>query len=1425
MGLFGLHLPKKVDNVIGGIGRQINPLDHGATFSNPQPQIQQPQMQQPQMQAPHPSLFSRIDQAPRGLIGAGLHTLGQAPGIHSIGSFGSSLIHPILQADKSIIDGVQQVAKAPSSLVRLPAANLTHNLPARNAAINDLTGAQHAVGGLLQSPGQAMTTLISGANQHFRPNSPDTTTFHGGVGGFLAGNQPIPTLQAANRAIKQQSGTPAAVTNTVLTGLTALPILKGAKTASFEGVRGAKAAVKYDRAQNEKGFVGSDGKENDHSFTKTGTGWRVHDPNGMSLGGVIKYGDGRWGSAEDKTQYKTRNEAAQALINRKTNDLVGRPIPPGTVVSQDLVGRGSTPSSIKAVKPTQEELQMGKALGMSAEQVTNAKATMNDGGLTDIPESSVPRKATYKGKVIKPSVVDGKVTEVPDSMTPIPPLNDAPVNTARNPFKIDIPEVKPGDWQQARINPQIASHHVNFAAGQLYKAIRSLPEKERDVRTFFTAVEDPTNPNHSPAMKEAISRYRELDNRIHGTSQALGGNTNYLNEHALHPWDLPEEFTQGVNGAGQDFTGLNSVARKYRTIAEGEKAGLKLTQDPLEQVLGRYVNGSSNALRRQALIKGFAEADKENKVQPHMFDAGANKTIPLSNDAIKQIKAYVKTPEVGKLHSGYRLVNRGGKQVLLSVSEFHPNNIALKAVPTMIGRGHFKEAAKGLYDTYRAQIGRKYSDNLQQNALQDGTVEFGARIGSPPKFGSDYTAEGKLSIGHAGLGEKTIFEKAMPALHIQMLKAAKADLDKKNLSYDSPEAHKLGNAVNEIMGFVNLEVRNLDPRTQRAFSDVALAPQFTRSKWNTLRRAFTEKGLSGSYARRAVVGNYAAQFVAAAALGALYHQQSDSVTDLLTRTLIHPSVPTPLKDSKGNNIELGMPSNYLSEAAGLVGNLDRKNGRLGVNVDPRKVPGNLATYGRSRLAIIPGSGLKLATNTNFADKPLYDKNAPGGQQVEQAATTLGMGLLPIGAQGAAQTKFVKDHAPGAVKEVLDANTPGSNPVIKSVGSSFGLTPRTDKTVGKGLETTAYFGALDKAKQGLNRQEKDAIDLYSGSKKNPVTGKLDVTPNPNDQRAKAATLLQNTKVIDHLISMNADLAKRGQKVDPLWNQGKDKITKVLQYQAMPPHGPDQADWHNKNDGWYKDLQKSRSDFFDSLPKNNSQKVNNPIEYPTPDANTKSLLDKYFKLPSGADRGAFMRNNPEVEMQFQKQDDYYNKVRDAQGYSKNKVYPKAVKPVQDFMDNYFKADKAGRKNLRTAYPGMYQSSMAYLDNVDMYNINKQGAVNALQGEPDYNDAEAKAIAGLAKDVVKNGDGSYTIVPAAWMSGLGGGSSGSGSGYGSSGYRKLGGNKGLNPAKYLAPIGVKQAPKFGKANVQEVKVKPRQNRGVNKNALTIRKGKGAV
>lgn len=1141
-------------------------------------------------------------------------------------------------------------------------------------------------------------------------------------------------------------------------------------------------------------------------------------------------------------QIKNTSQTGSALVTDESGSTIpslrrlsGQPKqPPAPTVSEATSGnvqnKGSlvVPSeSSVSPKPSASPEQIGKALGMSEKQVRAAQQPSLDRTDTssaadllgadsqphNAPVSRVSDNALYSGGNRGKSLQ--KAPELPlrnrseaENLSKgtkllqekgTGKLKPSSSNNATNPTKVNIPEVTPGDYAKARSNAQLASNPIEYAAGQAARLAKGLTTSR--LAGLVEGVIKPANSNEEQAML----RYRQLANRTHATSQALGGDTPFRVNYFHHEWDLsnPEDaarfeqfrqrkFGKELNPA--EFEGLDTQPRIFSTVAQGEKAGFKLKNPDAQSEILDYGKSSAYALKRQALAKGFMEADANQAVKPHSFDIGQGKTIALSDKGRHEIRAFEKnTQQPNTALKIYRRANRGLKQTLLSASEFHPINITKKVAPALALEGHPVLAAKGAYGAFRAQVGNKYSDTLQQHFQDSGIVDFGARIGSPLKFGSDYATEGKLNVGKAGLGEKTIFEKSMPALHGRALQAVKADLDELGISYDSPEARAAGTRINEMMGFVNTEVRNLDRSHQKFLGDIALAPQFTRAKWATLKSAIFDtrlngKSLAGSYARSAVIGDTLATGVTMLALGYLAKQKSDNITDMLIRSLVHPSVPTPFKDSKGNTIELGMPSTYASEALGLVANITRnKNGHLGVTFKPSNLGGNLTDYGRARLALVPGAGLKLATNTDFANKPLYDPTAPMGTKAQQAATTLLGGTLPIGAQGILETGAVKNHLPSGVRQVLTANTPGANPVLKSFGSSFGLTPRTDKTVGKGQQTTQYFDSLDSASKGLNRQEKDAFDLYTGGKKNPVTGQYQISPTANDTRVKSVALLQNPKVIDRLISMNQTLKSEGQNTDPLWGASKAQITKYLQYQAMPPAGPDKTDWYNKNQSWYAPLATQRNAFFNTLPAGDPNKPKLDIQYPNPTPGTQSAIDTYNNLMDSAAKGNFLDNHPEIVKQWNSVADYNNKMRTAQGYSPLKNYPEASTQLQSFMNTYSSADKTTRKSIRNSNPQQYQNMIAYFDSIDLYNNNKQGAVSALQGEPDYTSKQAKSIQSLAQDVYQNPDGSYSIVPAGWMQGLS-----NGSGFGGSSSRPLSATKKiLNASAAIKPPKAPTAP----------------------------------
>lgn len=1033
-------------------------------------------------------------------------------------------------------------------------------------------------------------------------------------------------------------------------------------------------------------------------------------------------------------------------------------------------------------QPTVSEVNMGKALGMSKDDVIAAKnPAVTSPEPTNLSELSPQEQMALS--------------------EPKTQLAPAETNTAANPFKADIPAVEKGDYKQVISNEMTASEPVKFAGDRWTAAMKQLNPDEQ--ANFWKAVEKPNDPSYSPQLKNAISTWRDVDNRIHGTSQSLGGNTNYLADHNLHPWDLPPEFTDHVVNGGDPskFPGLNNLSRKYQTIAEGEANGLKLGTDPIGEG-SNYINASAALLKRRAIVKGLSEADAGETVKSHAFDVGGGNSIPVSKSALKAVKGLQRSaPSDNAVIKGLRTANTGVKSSILSAGQFHPINIAaLRAAPTLALRGHPIAAAKGLGRTFRvlAPGGNAKVEQVLQKALDDGMVDKAAKIGMPYSAGG-FDAEGSFLKG--GVGHKTVFGKQMPMMHDQVVRSIVHDLEQKNVPLDSPEARAAGKAGNNLMGFVNKETQNIPPAVNRGLGDMLLAKQFTHSKFSQAGTALSKGGVAGSYARANIVANVAATTAVIAGIGYLGHQKSDNIKDLFLRALIDPAAPTGTTDKKGNSVKLRTPGTDTSDIAKLLGMklVRNSDGHLGISWHPGNIPSTVEEYARARLSPFLSASVKEATNTTFAGQPMYDPNAPAGTKAIQSAVSIGTGILPIGAQGIAFTGPVKNALGGSAKAVLDAQTPGSNPIIKSIGSSFGLTPTTDMTTGKGLQSSQYFDALSAAKDGLNSHEKDVLDLYSGSKKNPVTGAYDVVPNSNDTQTKARALLDQPKVIDHLITLNKSLSAKGQATDPLFSATKDQITKVLQYQAMPPGGADRTHWETQNGSWYNPLAAQRSTFFGSLPAGDPNKPQAPIQYPNASPAVANAQKQFFALTDPTQRAQFLQAHPEVQQQLDAQVDYTNKMREATGYAALDTYPTATPAVQKIINEYNAVPTGGgskggnlyRSQWISAHPQEYQAMSDYYTQASLYGLNKEAGQAQFQ-DTGPSQKYLKDAYGLGQyDIVKNPDGTYSLGSSYSSNGSGGSG-----GYSSSGHVSRTAAELQNPYFDAVDIGAGGKPSIGKA-----------------------------
>lgn len=931
------------------------------------------------------------------------------------------------------------------------------------------------------------------------------------------------------------------------------------------------------------------------------------------------------------------------------------------------------------------------------------------------------------------------------ALTKETPLNTPQINTARNSVKISLPDQVPtGRYDLARTMPQAVADPVKAAGQRWVYAMKQLQPEEQ--ANFWRAVEKP-NGDYSPELKTAIHNWRNVDDSIHARSQKLGGNTNYLTDHALHPWNLPEGFGDHLaNGGNPDkFAGINSISRKYRTIEEGEKAGLRLGSDPVGEGLN-YIGASSTLLRRRALYKSLAEADRDEPIKNHSVNTGGGKALAVSEKAYREAKAFHDyEPSNNAAIKALRTANVAVKSTLLSLGQFHPENISLlRAGPTLAARGAPIRAAKGVYGTFRtlAPGGEAFKERVLQKAQDEGYIDKAAQVGMP--YGQEgYNVHGtslKSGVGHA-----TVFGKQMPMMHDQVARYVVDYLEGHGIPLDSPEAIRMGTIGNRMMGFMNKDVENISPRVRQGMSDWLLAGGFTPSKFGIIKSALTEGGPAGSLARTSVAANVAAVALVISGIGFLMGQKSDNAKDTLLRALVDPAAPTKQKDSKGNTIKERLPGTDTSDLAKLLGIklVRNSDGHLGVSWNPKNVPSTVTDFARARLSPGGSAAVKLATNTSFAGKPLFDPQAPAGTKISQGATSVITGDLPIGLQGLPYTNAIKSRLPQSSQEVLNASSPGTNPLVKSIGSSFGLTPATDTTVGKGLKTTQFFNAQNAAVNALSPNDKTAWNSIHPGSKNPVTGAYQNVPSVFDTPKKAEVYLANPNVLAADNKINQTLAQQGQRVDPFFLLQLAHQKAYLEYQTMAPGGPDEINWKNQNP-WYKTFDADRAAFFQTLPPGDPNKPKLSLQPPTASPGVQSLLKQYSVLTDPSQKADFINYNPSLTNFFAASTKYTNDLRSARGLTPLKTYPTTDPATEAFTTQYMAADKATRSQLISSNPQTYAQMQNYLAQVSLFDLEKNAAVDQLQGNKP-NQTELKSAYNLGKyDIAKGSDGLFSINP---------------------------------------------------------------------------------
>lgn len=839
----------------------------------------------------------------------------------------------------------------------------------------------------------------------------------------------------------------------------------------------------------------------------------------------------------------------------------------------------------------------------------------------------------------------------------LPAIKRPSIPTTDNPIKVQLSNPKAGEYGAAVADKQRVESNIGQAAARAEYSVKRLSQKDKEL--FVHARENPSlisKAENPEKLQEAIRRYGVMTDTAHAFDIAAGGKTPHIGNYYRHVIDLskPEDATRfqelaqskGYTTDPFSYEGLNNQPRVFKSVKKAEGAGFKVTnKDPLQEIQD-YANRAKGVVSNQALARGAQLADAARGPQAALtkkFEISPGRYVDISPEASKALRG-TQQLELSKnpLIKGLRTANVGLKTSILSGGQFHPFNISvMRAGPALALKGHPLRAAKGIGGTFRPLLpgGSGAVDRMFVQAQKDGMIDKAAQIGMP--YGqAGYNVAGS-SLKH-GVGHKLVFEKQMPMMHNQVVRSIISDLKKKNIPLDSAEARQAGVVGNSTMGFINKEALNMPPRVRQAMTDFMLAGQFTPSKFVTLSRA-GKGGVAGNYARADVAANVLGATAVIAGVGYLVNQKSDNVRDMLLRALVNPAVPTPYQDKKGNTQELRIPLTYTSEIAHILGvKLNRqKDGHLGVSWEPTKQFSKNSPaleWARARLSPLAGTGVKVATNTNFSNKPLYDPQAAPGAKTIQAGTTLGQGFLPIGAQGLPFTGPVKNALPQSARDVLENNTPGSNPLLKSGLSSVGFSPRTDQTVGKGLQSSQYFASKDKFTKSLSPNDQALFNSINPIKKNPLTGQPTYDASIFNKSANYNLLADNPE----FTSKYQTYQKSQSSHDPLWDLPKDKLQAVLLLrggktypgQTYTKGGVSLSQAVGADQPWYKDFLNKEQDFYSSIPASSDSSTK--LDY-GPQASpyvSKQLNAKNYK-------------DPQVLQYLRARDSYTNSQRQKQG----------------------------------------------------------------------------------------------------------------------------------------------------------------------------------
>jgi hypothetical protein len=906
-------------------------------------------------------------------------------------------------------------------------------------------------------------------------------------------------------------------------------------------------------------------------------------------------------------------------------------------------------------------------------------------------------------------------------------------------------------------------------AAHVFNKSRGLDEADKSLlrKAETTSDKDILKEAHKPEdVGKTLKAIRDYYDARHAIANIAGQSTPYIKNYFRHQYDLGSPDAVKAMERFQTYLLKHpsfTKGRKLDSYATAAKFGLNPRfNDALHDVLHDYTSSTpsirANILARELdqmypgqVAVGELPQDQSGGVykQVQVFGNQGSK-IAVPKEIAAEINKHAfpeQSPATTKMETaaqgalkGYDVVNRAAKQTLLGGGLFHLGNTGMYALTKPVAllkyvtNGKIDDALETPLQASRQKLAglTTGADKLGADFKSGKSDDYDKAINDALKEPSDAKKVLNAGKGVINVTHHLTFDTGITNFKKAIFNSVTKDLDFSKAD-DLAEGRHVAEVVNNFFGGINrLMSGSWSPRVFKSLSRVLLAPDFLEGQMRGTAQGFIGAAkIIGGTAKADKADKLAAQMLfgriigvsaAVTAVNALTNpnKENQDPVSLFKRFLgnmLDPEVETGLKsqrykgDPDGTPQSVGLPNTFVNVLAKMAEPL--------FNGDPNKFSGVEHEVDARTAAGLRGV-TSLATNQDYYGNPII---VPGDAKRTAFNVASQFGPIPVAS---------------AISSTKSGNQPinFANVAISAAGGRLHNDPNSPKT----QQANQYYSTLDQAHQGLNAKETAALDLATASSKDPQTGQYIVQPSVFDSKSKATALLDQPNALNALITMNQKLKSEGQQVDPLYNQSKSTITKVLQYQSMDLGSSQKDKWMLQNSSWYQPLSDARTAYFNSLPPADPNKPQLPIQPPTASPQLQGLLNQYDGITDSQTKAQFMTAHPDIGQFFDNMSAYTNKMLVAQGEDPLRTYPQAGPSTQQFMDKYFATSTSGRSALRTADPQNYLAMENYMANNDRYQLDKQAGLDQLLG-PGQNNLTApgqafqKAAFGLGQyDIAK-------------------------------------------------------------------------------------------